>query len=135
MKPRLNILTLAVEDLDKSQAFYRDGLGLTTDGVLEGTNYVTFELQTGLALVLYPRAELIKLTGQSSIVKGSTEFCLTHAAIDRAAVDTILERAVAAGATLVAAAQEHEWGYLGNITDLDGHLWEIIYNPSFGITE
>jgi catechol 2,3-dioxygenase-like lactoylglutathione lyase family enzyme len=70
MEPRLNVITLAVNDLEKSLAFYRDGLGLPTKGIIatefKGTEtepagaVVFFELHGGLIFALYPRQELAK---------------------------------------------------------------------------
>ena len=70
MEPHIDVITLAVDDLDRSLAFYRDGLGLETTGVVatefvdEETNaagaIVIFHLRGGLVLALYPRSELAK---------------------------------------------------------------------------
>ena len=70
MEPRLNVITLAVDDLERALAFYRDGLGLHTKGVVatdlvdEKTGaagaIVIFKLDGGLTLTLYPRSELAK---------------------------------------------------------------------------
>src|SRR5579864_6287116 len=70
MDARINVITLAVADLDRALAFYRDGLGFQTQGII-GTEWVgddstpagatvTFELRGGLFLALYPRTELAK---------------------------------------------------------------------------
>ena len=67
MKPRIGVLTLAVDDLERAVAFYRDGLGLGTKGIV-GTEYehgavAFFELRGGLRLALWPRASLAHDTG------------------------------------------------------------------------
>jgi len=64
MKPRINVITVAVDDLEKSLAFYRDSLGWRPRWPAEGTvdpfDHVAFELQSGLSFVLYPRDALAR---------------------------------------------------------------------------
>lgn len=140
MKARINVVTLAVEDLDRSLAFYRDGLGLPTQGIV-GTEFegddvhpsgraAFFDLADGLMLALYPRTELAKDAGMPPAPPGATEFSLGHFAGSREEVDQLLERAAAAGGTLVGEPHDRPWGiYSGYFQDLDGHLWEVIWNP------
>jgi catechol 2,3-dioxygenase-like lactoylglutathione lyase family enzyme len=138
--PRLNVITLAVDDLERSLAFYRDGLGLQTKGVVasdlvdEETGaagaIVIFNLDGGLALTLYPRSELAKDAGVPAGPPQSGGFSLAQLVETRADVDRILERAAAAGAN-VTPPHDRPWGiYSGYFRDPDGHLWEIIWNPS-----
>jgi predicted lactoylglutathione lyase len=129
MKPRISIITLAVADLERSLLFYRDGLGLPTQGIQEGyDDHVLFELENDLSLVIFLRTELTKITGQTNGVHGSTEFILSHPAESKEEVDAILTKAVAAGGTLLAATKEESWGYYGYFKDPDGHHWEIVWN-------
>jgi catechol 2,3-dioxygenase-like lactoylglutathione lyase family enzyme len=140
MKPSINVITLAVDDLNRALAFYRDGLGLESPGVI-GTEFpgdattpagavAMFQLSGGLILALYPRQELAK---DASIAFGfpkTGEFSIGHAVNSRAEVDALLERAAAAGATLTDRAHDRPWGiYSGYFQDPDGHLWEIIWSP------
>lgn len=131
MKPRVDIITLAVDNLETSLAFYRDGLGLPTQGILDGEDHVAFELDGGITLVLYPRTELARMSNETGEVKSSVEFILSHAASSREEVDTILGRARSAGATIPAQPQEEPWGYSGYFKDPDGHLWEILWGYAF----
>jgi catechol 2,3-dioxygenase-like lactoylglutathione lyase family enzyme len=138
LEPRVNVITLAVDDLERALVFYRDGLGLHTNGIVasdlvdEKTGaagaIVVFELESGLILTLYPRIELAK---DASIAAGAPqpgEFSLGQLVASRAEVDGILERAAAAGA-VVTPPHDRPWGiYSGYFRDLDGHLWEIIWN-------
>ena len=139
MEPRLDVITLAVDDLDRALAFYRDGLGLQTKGIVatdlvdEETGaagaLVVFELEGGLLLALYPRSELAKDAGIPAGPRESGEFSVGQLVASRADVDSILEQAAAAGA-FVTPARERPWGiYSGYFRDPDGHLWEIIWNP------
>lgn len=131
MKPRIAIITIAVDDLEKALAFYRDGMGLPTPGIIDGADHVAFDLAGGLSLVLYPRAELAKQAQQPQAGRSSAEFSLSYVAGSKAEVDAVLRRAEAAGATLLDAPQEESWGYIGFFKDLDGHLWEVLWGPGF----
>jgi catechol 2,3-dioxygenase-like lactoylglutathione lyase family enzyme len=140
MKPRINVITLAVADLDKSLAFYRDGLGLPTKGIVgrefkgsekEPSGTVAFfELQDGLIFALYPRSELVKDSNVRNTASSGVEFSLGYIAESRNAVDKLLQKAEAAGARLTDKPHDRPWGiYSGYFQDPDGHLWEIIWNP------
>jgi catechol 2,3-dioxygenase-like lactoylglutathione lyase family enzyme len=140
MKPRIHVITLGVRDLERALAFYRDGLGLQSPGVI-GTEYegdettpagaaAMFELEDGVILALYPRTELAKDAGLPLEASGTGGFSLGHLVATRKAVDEVLARAEAAGATLTDEPHERPWGiYSGYFRDPDGHLWEIIWNP------
>lgn len=131
MQPRINIITLAVKDLETSLAFYRDGLGLPTKGLSEGfSDHVLFELEGGLSLVLFLQSEVEKLSGNSSVASG--ECILSHAATSKEEVNNILQKVKAAGGTLIGEPKDEPWGYFGYFKDPDGHLWEILWNPAFG---
>ena len=140
MKPRINVITLSVNDLHKSLEFYRDGLGLPTEGIIgaefEGSEADAagavgfFELSGGLILALYPRTELAKDAGMADGPSSSVEFSIGYLVDSRDEVDRILRQAEAAGARLTDVAHERPWGiYSGYFMDLDGHLWEAIWNP------
>jgi uncharacterized protein len=139
MEPRLNVITLAVDDLERALLFYRDGLGLETRGVVasdlvdETTGaagaIVVLELESGLILALYPRTELAKDAGIPAGPPQIGQFSLGQLVASRADVDRILEEAAAAGA-VVTPPHDRPWGsYSGYFRDPDGHLWEIIWNP------
>ncbi len=139
MEPRVDVVTLAVDDLERSLAFYRDGLGLPTNGVVaadlvdeqtgaEGA-IVIFKLKSGMTLGLYPRSELAKDAALTPGPPRSGEFSLGQLVRSRAEVDRLLERAAAAGA-VVTPPHERPWGiYSGYFRDPDGHLWEVIWHP------
>ena len=136
MKPRVSVITIGVHDLQRALEFYRDGLGLNTDGIVgqeyEHGSVVFFNLQPGLRLALWPRSSIAHDTGLSLSAPSPTEFTLGHNVASRAEVDAVMEKAIAAGATIVKPAQETFWGgYAGYFQDPDGHLWEIVWNPQF----
>jgi uncharacterized protein len=140
MEARIDMITLAVADLERALAFYRDGLGLESRGVI-GTEFVgddvdpagavaLFELPSGLFLSLYPRTELAKDAKVPFGPPKSGEFSIGHAVASRVEVDAMLAQAQAAGATLTDQPHDRPWGiYSGYFRDPDGHLWEILYNP------
>lgn len=134
MKPRLTVLTLAVDDLDRALRFYRDGLGFTTPGIF-GTEFehgaVAFiDLQPGLKLALWPRRSLAHDTGLPLQPPSATELSLGHNVRSREEVDAVMAQAAAAGAVVVKPAQDTFWGgYGGYFQDPDGHLWEVVWNP------
>jgi uncharacterized protein len=140
MQPRIHVITLAVSDLDRALAFYRDGLGLASDGVI-GTEFAgdetspagavaVFHLHGGLILALYPRTDLAKDANVPFGPPKAGEFSIGHAVASKAAVDALLAQAAAAGATVTDQARDRPWGiYSGYFRDLDGHLWEILWNP------
>ncbi len=140
MEPRVDVITLAVEDLERALRFYRDGLGFESRGVI-GTQWTdeesgangaiaVFKFESGLLLSLYPRSDLAK---DAAIPVGPArpgEFSLGQLVQSRAEVDELIEKAEAAGAA-VTTPRDRPWGiYSGYFRDLDGHLWEIIWNPN-----
>ena len=140
MKPQISVITLGVNDLEKSLAFYRDGLGWPTKGIVATELHdeisgaagaiALFELQNGLQLSLYPRTELAKDANQEMSVKSPTEFSLGYLAKSKEEVDALLNQAKVAGATITEEPRDRPWGiYSGYFQDLDAHLWEIIWNP------
>ncbi len=135
MEPHINFITLAVADLEAALAFYRDGLGLPTKGIVgtesEDGAVVFFELEGGLVLSLYPRAALAKDANVAATPPSTAELSLGHLVASKAEVDAIMERAAAAGAQVTDPARDRFWGgYSGYFQDLDGHLWEIAWNPA-----
>jgi catechol 2,3-dioxygenase-like lactoylglutathione lyase family enzyme len=140
MQPRITVLTLGVSDLEKSLAFYRDGLGLPTDGIVgrefEYGAVAFFKLQNGVLLALWPRASIARDSGLALQPPSATEFTIGHTVGSKAEVDAVLEQAARAGATLVKAARDTFWGgYAGYFQDPDGHVWEVAWNPQLGIAE
>ncbi|AMV37130.1 VOC family protein [Planctomyces sp. SH-PL62] len=134
MKPRLSVVTLAVDDLERSLRFYRDGLGLATDGIVgeefEHGAVAFFDLQPGLKLAIWPRASLAHDSELPLRDPSPTEFTLGHNVASRDEVDVVMRQAADAGALIVKAARAAFWGgYAGYFQDPDGHLWEIVWNP------
>ena len=140
MKPRITVLTLGVSDLERSLAFYRDGLGLPTKGIVgqefEYGAVAFFELQGGLMLALWPRSSIARDSGLSLQPPSATDCTIGHNVGSRDEVDAVMEQARRAGATIVKAAGETFYGgYAGYFQDPDDHLWEVAWNPQMAIAD
>lgn len=136
MKARITLITLGVDDLAKAVRFYRDGLGLPTQGIVgeqfEHGAVAFFDLQRGLKLALWPRASLAHDSGLPPSAPSSLELSLGHNVASREEVDEVMAQAGRAGAVIVKPAQDTFWGgYAGYFQDPDGHLWEVAWNPEF----
>jgi uncharacterized protein len=136
MKARITVITLTVDDLERSLRFYRDGLGLQTEGVIgqefEHGAVAFFDLQSGLKLALWPRRSLAHDAGLPPGPASATEFSLGHNVASKAEVDVVMALAQAAGATIIKPAQDTFWGgYAGYFQDPDRHLWEVVWNPQW----
>jgi uncharacterized protein len=140
LQARIHVITLGVENLERAMSFYRDGLGLLTQGIT-GTQFsgderspagavVMFTLDDGLILSLYPRSELAKDAGVDPSRTAGSGFSIGHFVDSRAEVDRVLGLAAHAGARVLGGAHERPWGiYSGYFCDPDDHLWEVIYFP------
>lgn len=136
MQPLITLVTLGVDDLEKSLRFYRDGLGLATEGIVgEQFEYgavVFIQLQAGLRLALWPRKSIAHDTDLPVGARSATEFTLAHNVRTKDEVDAVMAQAKAAGATITKAADATFWGgYTGYFQDPDGHVWEVAFNPQW----
>ena len=140
MKPRITLITLGVDDLQRAVRFYRDGLGLKTEGIV-GTEFeygavAFFDLQVGLKLALWPRKSIAHDTGIALGRPNATDFTIGHNVSSKVEVDAVMEQAKRAGAVVVKPAQDTFWGgYAGYFQDPDGHLWEVAWNPQWAVQE
>jgi uncharacterized protein len=141
MKPRITVLTLGVDDLERAVHFYRDGLGFPTEGIV-GTEFIHgavafLDLEGGLKLALFPRASIAHDAGipaEPPHGPGRTEMTIGHNVASQAEVDATMARALEAGAVIVKPAQATFWGgYAGYFQDPDRHLWEVVWNPHWGL--
>ncbi len=101
---------------------------------MESPPEVAFFTLNGSWLGLYGRESLAGDASVSSEGSGFNGFALAHNVSSEAEVDQTIEQALSAGARLSKAAQKTSWGgYSGYFKDLDGHLWEVAYNPFFWV--
>jgi len=136
MNPRVTVITLGVDDLDRALKFYRDGLGFRTEGIV-GTEFehgavAFFDLQEGLRLAIWARKDIAYDAKISKTSPSPTEFTLGHNVSSKEEVDLVMEQAREAGANITVAAHDTFWGgYSGYFQDPDGHLWEVVWNPQW----
>ncbi len=140
MKPRVTVLTLGVDDLERSLEFYKTGLGLPTEGILgqefENGAVAFFDLQNGLKLAIWERKSLAKEANVSQSPTSSSEFTIGHNVSSKKEVDQVMLEAETAGAKITAPAKNTFWGgYSGHFLDLDGHLWEVVWNPEWDLED
>ncbi|HYD76044.1 VOC family protein [Ramlibacter sp.] len=136
MHPRITVLTLGVDDLERAVSFYRDGLGFVTQGIVgqqfEHGAVAFFDLDRGLKLALWPRSSLAADTGLAVQPASATDLSIGHNVASREEVDRVMAQAAQAGARIVKPAQPTFYGgYAGYFQDPDGHLWEVVFNPGF----
>ena len=136
MKPRITVITLGVDDLERSLTFYRDGLGLKTEGIVgqefEYGAVIFIDLENGARLALWPRKSIAHDTGLSIQSPSATELTLGHNVNSKQELDAVMAQAKQAGATIVKPAHETFWGgYSGYFQDPDGHVWEVAWNPAW----
>lgn len=134
MKPRISVITLGVADLEQSLAFYRDGLGLPTEGIVgrefEHGAVAFFDLSGGLKLAIWAQDDISHDTGLPKSPISPTAFTIGHNVTRKEEVDTAMDMAERAGAEIVKTARETFYGgYAGYFRDPNGHLWEIVWNP------
>lgn len=136
MQARITLITLGVDDLKRSVAFYKDGLGFATQGIigtaLEHGAVAFFNLESGLKLALWPRKSLAADTGLPLQAPNPTELSIGHNVSSDAEVDAVMLVAEKAGASIIKPAQKTFYGgYAGYFQDPDGHLWEVAHVPDF----
>jgi catechol 2,3-dioxygenase-like lactoylglutathione lyase family enzyme len=134
MEPRITLITLGVADLDRSLAFYRDGLGWTLSSAsVDGD--VAFIQLNGVALALWSRT-LLAEDARLPVDDGWGGITLAQNHASREAVDAAAAAAIRAGGTLLKPPEPTEWGgYSGYVADPDGHPWELAHNPSWTMDE
>lgn len=140
MKPRISVLTLGVDDLERSLKFYSDGLGLPTEGIVgkefEHGAVAFFDLEGGLRLAIWNRKDLAHDAKVALTEASSTEFAIGHNVSSKEEVDQVMEAVKKAGAVITVPPQDTFWGgYSGYFQDPDGHLWEVVWNPAWETTE
>lgn len=130
---RVTLITLGVDDLDRSKAFYA-ALGWTPHP--SPATEVVFYQMHGAVLGLFGRADLAKDQGRAGAELGTGAMTLAQNFPTEAEVDAAFEAALAAGATRLKAPEKVFWGgYSGYYADPDGHVWELAMNPFWPLSE
>ena len=133
MEQRISVITLGVKDLERSREFY-EALGWRRS-LREVQGIVWFQTG-GMALALYPRVNLAVDAGVSPEGQGFAGITLAWNGRSPEEVDAAMRSAEAAGAKIVKRAEEAFWGgYSGYFADPDGFVWEVAFNPAFGVMD
>jgi uncharacterized protein len=135
MQGRLHVISLGVESIARARAFYCEGLGFAP---CQGTNaQIVFLDAGGVIIALYGRSALAKEVAQATVASPEQfgGIALARNVASKSDVNALLERARGAGASILKPAQDAAWGgYAGYFADLDGHPWEVAYNPKWALT-
>ena len=140
MRPSFKVLTLAVSNLERSLRFYRDGLGLPTEGVIgteyEGGAVVFFHMKGGTILALWPVESLEKDAKVEATRSRTGAVTIGHIAVSKEEVVEIVDAARKAGANVTVEPKDTFWGgFSGYFQDPDGHVWEIAWHPTWSPQE
>jgi predicted lactoylglutathione lyase len=127
MPAAISCVTVPVEDLQKSIAFYRDGLGLSVEE--QDDEHAALDLD-GVYLVLLERSEFgtyVERLGHRPAARGAAETIISYFTESKGEVDAVMGQAQRAGAQIVAASDD-DGVYSGYFTDPDGHTWEVLFD-------
>lgn len=127
MEPRISIITIAVDDLDRAAKFY-EGMGLKRHRITDG---VAFFQMGGAILSLFPRESAEQDSG-IGFGDGPSRVYLAYNTRSDAEVNEVLATAERAGGRVIKPAQRAFWGgWYGYFADTEGNLWEVAHNPDF----
>jgi len=137
MEPRISLITLGVKDLERAVGFY-ESMGVPRKN--RSAEGVAFFDLNGVILSLYPHEDLIRDIGRNAQFTDqqptTTTIALAHNTREKSEVASVMKQAESLGATIIKPAQDTFWGgHAGYFQDLDGHLWEIAWNPFFTIQD
>lgn len=140
MKPRIKVLTLIVDNLERSLGFYRDGMGLMTKGItgrqFENGAVAFFYMNDDLILALWPAASLRNDAKVDATRNRLGAVSIGHIVKSKQEVDAVIQQASTAGAVVIDPPRDRFWGgYSGYFHDPDGHLWEIAWNPELNVPD
>jgi uncharacterized protein len=129
MDQRVSAVTLGVKNLETAKKFYVDGLGWKPS--FENEEVIFFQTG-GMIFALFLRDQLAADFQANPATFGRAPMALAYNVRAKNEVDSVIERAAAAGATILKPPQEASWGgYSGYFADPDGFAWEVAWNPSW----
>ena len=129
MEQRISLVTLGVKDLGASKRFYADGLGWKP--VFENKEIIFFQTG-GMVFALFLRDKLAEDFQVDPATFGRAAVALAYNVRAKNEVDPLINKAAAAGATILKPAREASWGgYSGYFADPDGFAWEVAWNPGW----
>lgn len=130
MKPKINIITIGVDELERAFVFYRALFDIEDDKIGAGEDHVAFFFDEDFSFVLFPREQIAQTAGKPEALEGTPGFVLSHQAGSAEEVDEILERVLIGGGSIIAAGTETEWGYSAYFEDTEGNVWELMASPA-----
>ena len=133
MRQRLNLILLGVQDVARSVEFYQAlGWKKSASG---SDGFVLFDLG-GIALAIQSRkAFAADANFDTDTCAGFPGFALAYIARNKDDVYRIMQAAARLGANVVKPAQANQWGHSGYFRDLDGHLFEVLYEDGWKFDE
>lgn len=132
--PNVTLITLCVADIAQATRFY-ESLGYAKSKTASQES-VSFFRAGGVVLALWGRDAQIEDANARSLWTGNGGICVAQNVASEAEVDAVMAKAEAAGARMLKPAAKTFWGgYNGYFADPDGHLWEIAFNPHWGLEE
>jgi len=132
VRESISLVTLGVVDFARSKAFY-ESLGWNARTEEQET---AFYQANGVVLVLWSRAKLADDSGIADDGARWGGITLAHNVASRDEVQGVIDLARAHGAEVSREpADTFYGGYAGVFRDLDGHAWEVAYNPGFALGE
>jgi len=133
MKPSISLITLGVDNLQRSLAFYRDGLGWPV-AQTDNDDVAFFQMSNGVVLSIFLRYKLAEDANIAATGSGYCAMTLAHNVGSEGEVDAVIATVEKLGAKITKKPQKAFWGgYTAFFADPDGHLWEVAYNPHWGL--
>lgn len=130
MKPKISIITIGVDDLERAFVFYRALFDIADEQIGAGEDHVAFFFDDDFSFVLFPREQIAQTAGKPESLEGTPGFVLSHRVETPAEVDAILEKVLIAGGAVITAGTETEWGYSAYFEDSEGNVWELMAMPA-----
>jgi len=130
MQPKISILTIGVDDLERAFVFYRALFEIADEQIGAGEDHVAFFFDDDFSFVLFPREQIAQTAGKPEALEGTPGFVMSHRAANREEVDEILERVLVAGGSVITPGTESEWGYSAYFEDTEGNIWELMATPT-----
>ncbi|PXA97555.1 glyoxalase [Nostoc sp. 3335mG] len=129
MKPKISIITIGVDELERAFVFYRALFDIAEEQIGAGEDHVAFFFDEDFSFVLFPREQIAQTAGKPETLEGTPGFVLSHRAESAEEVDAILERVLIAGGAIITPGTESEWGYSAYFEDTEGNVWELMATP------
>lgn len=128
MEQRMSFITLGVENLKKSAGFYENKFGWKRSEI--SNDEILFFQLNGILLSIYDRNKLAEDATIDSLGSGFKGFALSYLTRSEKEVDELIESLRKKDVTIIKVPQKVFWGgYSSYISDPDGYLWEIAFNP------